>query len=781
MIELPDALKPLSAYNQFIIYRVQPSVTRPGKTDKLPVNLSGINVNAHDSNVWMSATDAIATATHWGEPYGVGFVFTHDDPFFFVDVDDCEQGGAWSNIANDLLTRFPGAAVELSTSGKGLHIIGKYAGDEPAHRCKNIPLNLELYTAERFVALTGLQAMGDASTDHTERLNVTINDYFPLDPNDPGDFTVRWTDGPREGTNPITDDDALLAKAMKSQSTASAMGGRASFKELWTADEEALSKFWPDDGGQGRGYDASSADAALASHLAFWTCGDCARTEKLMRQSKLVRDKWDDHKNYMKITIGGMCSRQTSFYSANDPIENIEVEELTLREGFQLMPPPQQMEYFKNCVYVAEVNRIFMPNGSLLKSEQFNAMCGGFTFSMDTTGERSTRKAWECFTESQAVNFPKADGFCFRPDLDTGAVIEDEGLKVVNTYVPIDIHMSEGDIEPFMKHLAKVLPNERDQTILISYMAACIQFKGKKIQWAPLLQGVEGNGKTLFSRCVAYAIGERYSHWPPADEIAEKFNSWLFNTLFIGVEDIYVPDHRNDIINKLKPMITSERLARRAMQTDQVMHNVCCNFIFNSNYKDAIRKTKNDRRYCVFYTAQQDEEDLARDGMSGDYFPELYDWLKDVGYARVAHFLANFPIPDEFNPNTQCQVAPRTSTTDEAISNSLGGIEQEVQEAIDEGRVGFMGGWVSSKALDNLLNDIRKASVMPRTKRVQMMERLGYILHPGLTKGRVNTALMIDGGSKPRLYVHKNNPDMLLTRPPEIAARYSACQGDPIP
>lgn len=44
------------------------------------------------------------------------------------------------------------------------------------------------------------------------------------------------------------------------------------------------------------------------------------------------------------------------------------------------------------------------------------------------------------------------------------------------------------------------------------------------------------------------------------------------------------------------------------MQQSQVMRDCYANFIFNSNYKDAVRKTENDRRYCVFYCKQQKYE-----------------------------------------------------------------------------------------------------------------------------------------------------------------------------
>ena len=146
----------------------------------------------------------------------------------------------------------------------------------------------------------------------------------------------------------------------------------------------------------------------------------------------------------------------------------------------------------------------------------------------------------------------------FRPLEKPGALIKEEGRTLINAYVPVDTPRIAGDVTPFLRHLEKLLPVQRDRDILLAYMAACIQHKGVKFQWAPLIQGVEGNGKTLFTRCVGFAIGDRYTHLPPANEIAEKFNEWLFNKIFIGVEDVYVPDHKKEIIEVLKPMITNK-------------------------------------------------------------------------------------------------------------------------------------------------------------------------------------------------------------------------------
>lgn len=783
MVTLPQSFNALRAYAQFVLWKAVASKSRPGKFDKFPCDITGNVTDAHNPNVWLDPDTAISSAQLLGDNYGVGFVFTSNDPFYCVDIDGAYDG-QWSPLATQLCTELSGAAVEISHSGTGLHIIGSYTGAEPEHKCKNIALGIELYTSERFIALTGNGVSGDAS-HVTDGLDSVVTQYFAG--KDPERVTGEWSTTHVEDSNPPKDDADLLEKALasKPKEVAVMFGAeptKVSFKDLWTGNAPVLSRGYPHDTLEGE-YDRSSADAALAQHLAFWTGGNCERIESLMRKSALVRDKWDYHKSYMQRTITNAVARQGSFYAVG--LSTTEITEVTtvlepvMREGYQLLAADKQVELFKGCVYIAEVNRIFCANGALLKPEQFNAMYGGYNFAAGEDGEKTTKKAWEAFTESQIMHFPKADSMTFRPDVAPGAIVEIDGWRYVNTYVPIDIHTASGDIKPFMTHLSKVLPDERDQTILLSYMAACVQYKGYKIQWAPLLQGVVGNGKTLFTRCVAYAIGERYTHMPPALEISEKFNAWLFNTLFIGVEDIYVPSNKLEMIETLKPMITNKRLAKRAMNTDQAMHNICCNFMFNSNHKDGIKDATKDRRYCVFYSAQQEKIDLIRDGMTGDYFSNLYDWLDNHnGYAKVAHFLNEYAIPNEFNPTMSCQTAPDTSSTAEAASIGMGRIEQEVLEAIGEDRPGFAGGWISSFAFSKLLKDIRKDNMLPPGKHRELLRSLGYDYHPALKDGgRANNVIPCEGG-KPRLYIRAGHIHSNLTSGAEVARCYAAAQGD---
>lgn len=303
-------MQALIARPQWLIYRTAPSATRPGKTDKIPCDpRTGYDCNAHDPTLWVEHAAAALAATRYG--MGLAYVISAADPFFCLDIDGCLQPDrTWSPLALDLCAAFPGAMVEVSQSGAGLHIWGSYAGPIPPHKTRN-PAGLELYHQLRFIAL-GTGAVGDAATDCTLQLAGVIARYFQ--PEGAAGRPAEWTDGPVEGARPIPDDADLIRRACSSrQSMRGMLRGSATFAALWEGDADALGRAYPDGGGQMRPYDASSADAALAQHLAFWTGNDCERIDRLMRQSGLAREKWE-REDYLPRTILAACSRQHQWY-----------------------------------------------------------------------------------------------------------------------------------------------------------------------------------------------------------------------------------------------------------------------------------------------------------------------------------------------------------------------------------------------------------------------------------------------------------------------------------
>jgi hypothetical protein len=110
--------------------------------------------------------------------------------------------------------------------------------------------------------------------------------------------------------------------------------------------------------------------------------------------------------------------------------------------------------------------------------------------------------------------------------------------------------------------------------------------------------------------------------------------------------------------------------------------------------------------------------------MGQAYFNALYDWLRDGGAAIVTDWLMNYPIERGAIPMR----APDTSSTQDAITMSRTPVERCVIEAVEDGVVGFRGGWVSSWAL---VKRIKEAGVLARAPQIQtiktVLEGMGYV------------------------------------------------------
>ena len=170
----------LAARRCFVLYRLVP---RPdGRTDKVPTNpLTGENSNAQDDSTWMLPGVAAGYAAAYGAGYGVGIALRDPCGLFVFDLDHCVIDGKLSPIAEQFVTQFAGCYIEFSQSGTGVHIFGSYSGAPPAHSNKNSEHGIELYTARRFIALTGdlvAPEHNDPLRDATEQFQAAAFTFF---------------------------------------------------------------------------------------------------------------------------------------------------------------------------------------------------------------------------------------------------------------------------------------------------------------------------------------------------------------------------------------------------------------------------------------------------------------------------------------------------------------------------------------------------------------------------------------------------------------------------
>jgi hypothetical protein len=730
---------------RFINWTEQPPIPPATKPRKVPTDpRTGKACDPHDPSQWMTHEQAAATGLR------IGMVLTDEDPYFLLDLDDCRDPvtGEWHPEALRIAGMFPGACMEVSVNGTGLHIMG--VGDPLAlgprkHKFGTAarPGNwLEYYSTKRFVAL-GQGMQGNINLDWTSTLAALV----PVS-SDPAD-AVPFSEATDPAWNGPTDDDELIKIMMAARgSIAATFGDSATVADLWEARPDILGKVYP--GADGKPWDGNAVDQALMNHLAFYTGKNTARMDRLFRRSGLMREKWEKRADYRGWTISKAVQSCRNVYARPRQVEvihNVAADPGTAPtavagDGREFIAVGELPEYFKGCVWVELDERVMIPGGRLLKKSQFDVLFGGHQFAMSFDGNKPTYSAWEAFTVNRAVRFPKVQRTCFKPMSPSGVIIGD----AINIYHCEEIRTVEGDPEPFLDLLRRLLPDPRDREILLSWMAALVQYPGKKFLWSPVLQGTKGNGKSTVGEVLSYAIGDRYSWTPEAESITKQFNPFLGNRIFINVEEIHMFE-KMEMLEKLKNYITGKKVEIEKKGIDAGMNrDYCANWFFCTNHKDAIIKEKDDRRFAILYTAQQSREDMERDGMLTDnYFPKLWNWLDRDGFAIMRHYLLNYQIPNEFNPATTCMMAPTTSSTGEAVSSSYGVAEQYILDAIESDVPGFRGGWLSSWAVTQLLhtNGLKRA---PR-KVGAICEALGYV-----SAGKAPSTLMQEGNTRPTLF-----------------------------
>ena len=380
-------------------------------------------------------------------------------------------------------------------------------------------------------------------------------------------------------------------------------------------------------------------------------------------------------------------------------------------------------QYFRNCFFVERMGQMLTPGGRFMNSTQFNGRYGGKLFVITPDG-KTTDEPWKAATRSTLWTVPKVDHVRFVPDQPPFAIIEDQmGRLGVNTYIPIRIIAAPGDITPFIRHMELMLPNEMDRRQIYEYFAHNVKYPGYKIPWAPMIQSTEGVGKSFIQEAMEGVLGEMYTYSPKAQELVKSgstFNAWMRGKLMIIVNEIKV-DERRELIEILKPMITDKRVEIQSKGVDQEQEDNLANWLFFSNYKDAIPVTQNGRRYALYYSAIQSKSDLLSSGMDDAYFNNLFNWLRNGGIPIIAHWLLNYPL----ERGAISMRAPDTSSMAEAIRVSRGPIETQIMHAVEDGAAGFRGGYIGLTAVMNRLR--ASGGRQPALRTVQgILEQMGY-------------------------------------------------------
>lgn len=310
------------------------------------------------------------------------------------------------------------------------------------------------------------------------------------------------------------------------------------------------------------------------------------------------------------------------------------------------------------------------------------------------------------------------------------------GVMMGNTYpenqvprLPERIRpMDKLNIERVRKHVAHLLADTREQKLLLSWLAYVVQNPGKRVNWAILLQGTEGDGKSFFAFLLRAVMGIPNVSMLNASSFKGDFTGWAVGQCVTAVEELRLQgESRFDILNKIKPFITNDVVEIHAKGKTQFDAENTTNYILFTNFRDALPIDENDRRYCVFFSQWQSRETLGRFKQTNPrYYLELYGAIEESAPA-IRKWLLDYELDDEFEPRGD---APTTDAHKVMVEMATPPEIRAIKEIIERNE--------HADISDMLLNITKLAGLMydmgveiPATSRWQsVMSKAGwYPLH----------------------------------------------------
>jgi hypothetical protein len=735
-----------------------------------------------------------------GHYTGIGFAPQADTGIVALDFDDCVQDGV---IAAHVEALCEGTYTEVSPSGTGVRAF--FLGSLNSHkdtRAERGPFAIEVFGDSGFVTVTGnvtptcsmwgwdtvvapltqavlsmYAARGwDLSAPALDDGDADLRGLMALQP------TLGWTVDQARGylfdCDAATGRDNWLKALMAVHHELDASDAAFELVNEWSA--QAPNYGGRDDvWGRWRSFGRNASATITGKWLLKW------RAECLTKRKYLAADEWKQ-KVAESTDEFALRERVCPTIAKDERLGDEEREKLAqvLFDRFKglgakfpigqcrkMIAPPRvagrrdddMPDWARGWVYVTDQDKFFRINSDeWLTQQAFNAKYDRFMPTNETGdpirhASQGALNHWGLDHATRAMYLPWAD-----------ARFELEGVQFVNKYrqssVPaaVDRLSPEGlkAVERIVEHL-KLLTGDRPALLatILAWLAHNVQKPGIKIRWAPLIKGIEGDGKSLLGSVLAACMGRPNVRNVSPKVLGTDFTGWGEGAAVAVLEEIKLHGHnRYDILNALKPFITNDSVPvhRKGMDEYDVVNTT--NYIAFTNYADALPLNDTDRRWWIVFTPFANREELiaairVRCGMAdpGKYFDAIHDAIH-LHRAELRRWLLDYAIPSSFKPNGS---APETEERQLMIAMSATPEEEIVREIIAEKPLGVTERVLTSACLTEALV-LKDTGVQLATTAVnRVLTKLGWTKVPQRLKWRGSAHTVWVKGRVP------NDPDSL--------------------
>lgn len=342
-------------------------------------------------------------------------------------------------------------------------------------------------------------------------------------------------------------------------------------------------------------------------------------------------------------------------------------------------------------VYDTSDDKFFATEKKIVTSKQgYDAMFDRFALTKKDALDGKTQGTMAASLLALNVfKIPVVNGRRYEPGRDS-IFHSDEGT-FANTYsevgIPelpeVSIPRDRRNVERVKKHIAHLLVDEKEQRMFLDWISWIVQNPGKHVNYAILLQGVEGDGKSFWAELMREVMGPYNVQMLNAHIFESDFTDWAAGQCLSCVEEVRIVKATNkyEVINRIKPFITNKWVEIHPKGRATFNAKNTTSYLLFSNYKDALPLDDDGRRYLVLFSQWQRKAQLTHFKMENPrYYKELYGAI-DESAGAIRAWLMNHEQHEDFDPEGD---APTTAARAFMVKQSKPEFIQLLENIISE-------------------------------------------------------------------------------------------------
>lgn len=230
-------------------------------------------------------------------------------------------------------------------------------------------------------------------------------------------------------------------------------------------------------------------------------------------------------------------------------------------------------------------------------------------------------------------------------------------------------------------HIRHMLASKRERALFTSWLAYIVQTNDRP-NWAVVLKGVEGDGKSFFAELMSSVFGSTNVRMLDATQLEDKYTGWAVGQLFCFIEELRIQGHsRYEIVNKIKPFISNTAINVHRKNIDPFTALNTTAYMAATNFPDAVPINDNDRRWFVLYSRWQTGEQIRQfRNENPGYFDKLFAAARQHSGA-LRQWLMNYELHPEFDPKG---IAPLTRARQQMIDLSKSDTQKALDDALED-------------------------------------------------------------------------------------------------